>query len=252
MDLPPELLDEIVGHIPPGDKRSLRNCSLVAKSWVYPSRRHLFHTLWMETYSESWLRSISQTNAEVLQHVRSLTCRTPQAPNSPRITTDPMNFLHNYSPSLRQLERLTLTVGSLGSLAQIGTPSAFKHTLSYLCLWMCTIKVSTIVTLVNYYPNLAHLELNGPTHDEADDQPIPPLSRPLQKLTATDLRNDSYLGLVDQLMRQRPQCDEVTIKAYSLMSNSLPQRIIDGVEASIKRLNLTVRLLGMRTISKVL
>jgi len=42
MNLPQELLDEILSYLPPDDregKRPLRNYSLVAKSWVNPSRR---------------------------------------------------------------------------------------------------------------------------------------------------------------------------------------------------------------------
>ena len=41
-DLPQELLDEIVAHLPSDDVKTLRACSLVAKSWVYPAQRLLF------------------------------------------------------------------------------------------------------------------------------------------------------------------------------------------------------------------
>ena len=43
MELPQELIDEIIDHIDPcDDKRSLRNCSLVARSWRFASQKSLF------------------------------------------------------------------------------------------------------------------------------------------------------------------------------------------------------------------
>ena len=48
MRLPQELLDEILSYLPlddEWDEQSLRNCSLVAKSWVDPMRRRPFKTV---------------------------------------------------------------------------------------------------------------------------------------------------------------------------------------------------------------
>ena len=36
MCLPPELIDKILDHPPPNEPQTLRNCSLVARSWVNP------------------------------------------------------------------------------------------------------------------------------------------------------------------------------------------------------------------------
>ena len=252
MDLPPELLDEIISHIPSHDKKSFRNCSLVAKSWIYPSRRRLFEfvDIWEDAHLKSWLGTIPPTNIEVLQHVRSLlcNCQLAERPDSP------CGFdyhLRHYSPSLRQLERLTIILGRLTSPTHIGMPSAFQYTLSYLCLWGCRVTVSTLATIVNYFPSLTHLDLVSLSH-ETDDQPIPPFSRPLRHLTITESLNTGSLNLLDQLMDQRPQCDEVTVGVLLASSPSLAQRVVDGVDTRIKRLNLASDLSGVLNVAETL
>ena len=49
--LPCELVDEIVTHLR-CDERALRNCSLVARSWTYPSQKLLYARIYItpETY----------------------------------------------------------------------------------------------------------------------------------------------------------------------------------------------------------
>ena len=192
MNLPQELLDEIISQIPLGDENSLRNCSLVAKSWIYPSRRRIFEVIdiWRNADLKLWMDVIQPTNIGILQHVRSIRCLPPDSPR-------PSAFLRDYSPSFRQLERLTFFSGFLPSLTQIGTCSAFQHTLSYLRLWLCTVTASAVVTLVNYFPNFAHLDLVE-LYYRVDTQPSPPFSRPLKKLSITKITN---LTLVDQLLR---------------------------------------------------
>ena len=44
--LPQELLDIVVDFLH-ADKASLRACALALREWLYPARRHLFHTLYI-------------------------------------------------------------------------------------------------------------------------------------------------------------------------------------------------------------
>ena len=241
MHLPPELLDEIINHLP-DNTRYLRNCSLVAKSWVYPSQRRLFDTVDVLGDSDlrSWVRTISPTKAGVLQHVRSLHCQVAESPSSPHPSID---FLRDYSHSFRQLERLTLYAGFLPPLTRIGTYSAFQHTLSYLSVQCCLATTNGLVTLINYFPNLAHLDLSEICHWE-DNQPTPPLSRPLQKLSLTEFCTENSLDLLDRLLAIRPQCEEIAIAMHWSSYPSLAQRVIDGVDVSVKRLCLASELTG--------
>ena len=107
-----------------------------------------------------------------------------------------------------------------------------------------------VVTLANYFPNLAHLNLSGLSH-EVDDQPIPPFSWPLQELTVAEFTSDG-LPLLDQLMGLHPQCDKITIEWMLFSCPSLTQHLIDDVESSIKHLDLKCELMGVSNISKIL
>ena len=65
MNLPQELLEEILSHLPLEDeqgKQSLQKCSLVAKSWVNPSQRRLFETVEIQDKTLNlWLDDIPST-----------------------------------------------------------------------------------------------------------------------------------------------------------------------------------------------
>ena len=229
----------------------LRRCSLVAKSWAHPSRRLLFETINVSGTVRlgSWLRRISPTNTGMLlQHVRSLTCCVAEVPT---LSLGPVNFLRDHSSSLRQLERLTLYSGRPLSFARTETYSAFQQSLSYLHLRSFSVTANAVVTLVNYFPNLAHLHLERLSH-EVDDQPIPPFSRPLQELTVTEFEN---ITLLDQLKGLQPRCEKITIEQTWRSwrpCQSVAQCVINGMEAGIKHLDIRSDLRGMSNISKIL
>ncbi|KAF9645196.1 hypothetical protein BDM02DRAFT_684340 [Thelephora ganbajun] len=244
MNLPPELLDEIIGRLPPEDKRSLRNCSLVAKSWIHPSRRRLFETLDVlrEKNLRLWMKNIPLQNAELFHHVHSLSCRIDASPHG--WSDDCGRFLYNDFPLFPQLRNLVLRSGRLKSITRFRfrVPLTFRHTLEYLSLHRCRATISTLVTLINYFPNLVHLNLDHLNLDdiyhEVDNQPAPPLSRPLRKLSITELDTSDDLGILDQLLGLRLQCEEVILMIDAHAAPSLTQRVIDGVEVSVKYLKL--------------
>ena len=73
MDLPQELIDKITCNLA-SDIPSLHSCSLVAKSWIHPSRRWLFKDVLISAYShQRWLDRISPANVELLRNIRSFT-----------------------------------------------------------------------------------------------------------------------------------------------------------------------------------
>ena len=237
IDLPQELLDEIIGHLST-HAPSLRNCSLVAKSWLYPSRSHLFDVVNVQHVNtlKSWWSNISPENTELLQHVRLLHCRMPNPSSSSFSLANCVNFLTEYSSSLRQLKHLSLTSGCISSFNQFGTPSAFQHTLAALVLVDCGVTINILATLVNYFYNLVHLNLVNLQY-LVDAQPASPLSRPLRKLSVGDFHPVCNLVLIDLLSGLQLQSEEVTIRSF-LPSPSLAQRVINGVEASVRYLDL--------------
>ena len=73
MALPCELVNEIVTYLR-CYKQSLRSCSLVARSWTYPSQKLLYARIYItpETY-KTWQEIASPTSAGLFHHVLSLT-----------------------------------------------------------------------------------------------------------------------------------------------------------------------------------
>ena len=130
----------------------LRNCSLVAKSWVYPSGTRIFSRVDVLEETLKIVAGQDSPTINILQHVRSLLCYTDTPQPSPDI-------LHNYLPSFRQHEFLSFFLRPLQSITQIGTFT----TLSHLRLQYCTTTVSRLVTFVSYFPNLAHLDIVDPS-----------------------------------------------------------------------------------------
>jgi len=248
MDLPQELFDEVFTYVPPDDRRSLRSCTLVAKSWVHPAQRRLFETANVSGRClEWWLKEISPTNARMLlQRVCSMTYCIDDTIVSPH---RPVDLFHDYSSSLCRLKRLTFDSGLPSSLAWIEKFTAFQHTLSYLCLRSLGVTANVVVTLVNYFPNLAHLHLRSLSH-KVDGRPIPHFSRPLRELTIYGFTTDG-LPLLDQLMGLHPQCNKSTIGVLQLPCPSLTQCVINGVESSIKHLVLESRLGGVSNVLKL-
>ena len=108
MSFPQELIEEILSYLSSRDKRSLRNCSLVAKSWINPSRRRLFKTVVIGTRDlQSWLDKISPSNTELLCHVRSFCFSGLDWSSFARFTD--IKDLYVYFRSFRRLHTIRLS-----------------------------------------------------------------------------------------------------------------------------------------------
>ena len=240
--LPQELIDEIIGSFTADDKQSLRNCSLVAKSWRTLSQRRLFESIEIGVQRgaalQPWMNKFSPGDG-ILQHVRSLfVANVSPFQRSRSQVIDP--FLRIHLPSFPQLRRLTFSHENLQLIVQLGA-LASRHTIKYLCLTRCHTTITTLVTLINSFPNLLHLQLLD-LSSEAVNEPIPPLSRPLQTLSVNEPNTLDDPGILDQLMALQPQCEGVTISISTFVAPSLTQRVINGVEETVKRLNLRLSL----------
>ena len=210
--LPPELLDKILSYLPSDGQQSLRNCSLVAKSWLSPCRRHLFKAVYIRTTTlKSWRDNIPPTNDGLLQHVRTLGYisdnRCMQRGCWPEIY---VNVPWDYFPSLRQLQHLYLGSVRLPSSIYWATWmfSAFRHTLSQLTLGSCDITTCAFVTLINYFPNLNRLDLACPLL-KVDAKSPSPLSRPKLGQLRISKVFESGLRLLDRLSELGLAFDEI-------------------------------------------
>ena len=240
VDLPPELLDEIVGHLLPHGQESLRSCSLVAKSWVYSSGRLLFKTVEiLEQNLGSWLENISPTNVEILGHVYSLSYGIVNTRLTPREVIDlarRMGALRDYLSS--GFVWSSTPIPSLPQRIQIF--SAFQRTLTSITLENCMVTTSAVVTLIDYFPNLIWIYLYNISHG-TDGERIPPLSRLLLRgLSVIDFDTLYDLDLLDELSGLGLRFEEVAIggRVHAATWPKFAKRVVGAFGASARRLTL--------------
>jgi len=79
--LPEELLDHIVDFLHLDTGRTLKNCSLVSKSWIPRARKHLFADVWFETeeYLELWKKRFPDPSTSPGHYANALTIDCPRA-----------------------------------------------------------------------------------------------------------------------------------------------------------------------------
>jgi len=256
MDLPQELLDEILSYLPSDDRqgrRSLQKYSLIAKSWVNPSRRRLFKTVEIRDRDlQRWLDSIPPANEGLLQHVRSLSyvtetrARRKILPPGYRI-----DVLQDYLPFFQQLQHLSLSSMHIPSDIphQIEIFSAFRHTLSRLSFHHCRVTINALVALIDYFPNLDHLDLGRPLYS-VDDEPVVPLSRLLiSKLHISDCHEDG-LDLLDRLSGHGLAFCEIVVDYVSQLHLQTLGRIVDALGENTKCLRVLRGLAGRMYITR--
>ncbi|KAF9645186.1 hypothetical protein BDM02DRAFT_3189917 [Thelephora ganbajun] len=224
MHLPEELLDEIFSHLSPYDRRSLQNCSLVAKPWLQPSRRLLFARIFIgSTTYQSWLNNVSPTNNGLLRHVRSLAYI---------VEGDGCGFslLRDYLPSFFRLQRLAFSFTKIGPTIynHLEWFSAFQRTLSSLSLSLVSITWSAFVALVGYFPNLRDLNIFK-TLFQVDDPAVPPPPHALRgRLSITSTNGIGFP--VDRLCGLKLEYEELG------MYEACETRLVTAVGRSLKRL----------------
>jgi len=215
---------------------------LVSKSWTNPSRRHLFKEVNVsEKFLPSWLNRISPANHQLLQHIQVLSYVTStqnlRNGGPPKYS---INVLQDYLPSFHQLQHLSLFSMHIPSDVSLKLEifSAFQSTLSRLSLKHCDVTISALITLINYFPNLDHLDLSS-LRQGTGGKPTPPLSRPrMSRLHLSELRPEAS-GILNQLSELGPVFDEVQVVNGRLPAR-LPAltRIANTVGERVKRLGL--------------
>ena len=161
MALPPELVDEILTQLR-DDKQTLLNCSLIAKSWAYPSQKllHDWHLCFIPETYRTWQETASPTRMELLPRVRSLTYRNFDSLHP---------FRRDHLKSFHRLQQITLRDISLNIQSDIiNYLPASQNTLSSLYLANVSIYNTALVDLINHFPNLRDLiSINSifPIHD---------------------------------------------------------------------------------------
>ena len=228
MILPQELVEEILVHLR-HDNKALRNCSLVAKSWTYPSRKLLYTRISITPSAyRTWQEIASPTTAELLQHVHSLRC----------LWFNSLYDLHeDYLKSFRRLRKLDLNEVYYESDATNLFP-AFQNTLSSLSLSRISFNLDVFIKLLGYFPNLRELYLYYLTLYTKHLTTPPPTSTPLHGTLSLDsLSPKSTNILLRALCELEPEYDELVF--FDFYGNpSHVRSLFSTCEKTLTRLNI--------------
>jgi len=235
MHLPVETVEEILNHLPPYDKKSLRNCSLITKSWLDPCQRRLFERVRISSETcQSWLDNISPNNTVLLSHVRELVYfaegeRDPQDFPTERVD----DGLSIYLPSFCQLQRLTFDYVDIEPTIPHNPTLffAFQHSLSSLTLLQVSITWGGFVTLLGYFPNLRNLEIREMQFKEGiRPTPRPPCALRGRLLVHCTVESTSY---TDRFAGLDPEYEEL------VLMGEYDQDLVTAVEDNLKFLRIT-------------
>ena len=203
MALPPELVDEILTQLR-DDKQTLLNCSLIAKSWAYPSQKllHDWHLCFIPETYRTWQETASPTRMELLPRVRSLTYR-----NFDSLYPFPRDHLKSF----HRLQQITLRNINLDIQSNIiNYLPASQNTLSSLYLANVSIYSTALVDLINHFPNLRDLHLyQSYIHQARHTAPF--FGSPRGKLCLTALTSVAVSTLLSCLLELELGYDELEI-----------------------------------------
>jgi len=243
MSLPRELIEEILSYLSSRDKQdqqSLRNCSLVAKSWINPSRRRLFKTVVIRKRDrQSWLDKISPSNTELLRHVHSF-CFSGSDRGSFSEFTD-IKDLYVYFPSFRRLHTIRLFgVRVLSDIPErIEMFSPCQQILSSLILADVSFPWRSFIVLIDYFPNLRNLKLSS-LYFRGDNGNPPPLSRPLRGKLRINLSQMATVLTFSDWLCTGPEVEykDLAIDLGYLPGTHSRRRIVAACGKTLTRLRL--------------
>ena len=210
--LPQELVDEILDHLAE-DTRTLRSCSLVAKSWISPSRRHLFSTLVLNPEGIlEWNKTFPNPEDSPAGHVRQLFI--------PFQTNVPINFADRmpYFSNVQQLCFTSLYASVPSSISALGP---LPPTIRSVGFTLSTIPIADFISVIQQLPNLDDLSfwiasLTGEVSAV--------LRKPIQKRLGGKLliNGGSLVDILDTLTEIPPGPKFVEVEIHSILPPYLP------------------------------
>jgi len=157
--VPQKFIDEVLNHLA-DDMTALRSCSLVAKSWINLSRRHLFNSVFFTANDiAKWNETFPNPGEGPARHVRDLSFCFIQ-PDATIVFADRMSYFFN-------VQKLTL-------IGQVATRPDFISALGQLPPSTRSVDITFskfltahVISVMKQLPNLDSLslmsmELDGP------------------------------------------------------------------------------------------
>jgi hypothetical protein len=236
--VPQELVDEVLDHLA-DDVRTLRSCSLVAKSWNYSSYRHIFNRIsFTATDVTKWNKAFPNPEHSPARHVRDLSFRF--------IHRDVSIDFADRMPYFSNVQKLTLsgrTVVDPGFLSALGQlpPSTRSVDINF-----SKILNTHIISVMRQLPNLDDLSLMS----QEWGGPIPPGSgRLIQGKLSGKLRlrrQFAHRDLLNTLMEIPigPQFTEVEIRDARIHCFPATLELVSACHDTLTKLHFSTLVLG--------
>ena len=153
--LPAEILDYIVDHLHDTED-ALRNCSLVSKSWIPRTRKHLFAYIWFPTAEslQSWKATFPDPLISPARHAKTLLIDCPQVVTAADADAEAGGWITGFSRVVH------LEVGARGSFVDpvSFTPfHGFSPIIKSLCVTLFSLSSPHIFNLILSFPLLEDL-----------------------------------------------------------------------------------------------
>ena len=157
VSIPQELVNEIIGYLSFGPRKSLSNYSLVARSWVYPCQKRLFRSIRIPPWKlQTWVGGCLSKSDAPLSYVRHLACGSEDLLFTGRSPNRAGYSLCSLRPTHFNLRNTRILLPP----QQIELIAGFEPTLSHVTLSRCRISKSALVGFLNFFPKLEYLCLS--------------------------------------------------------------------------------------------
>lgn len=244
--LPPEILDFIVDHLH-DESNTLKSCSVVSKSWVPRSRRHLFARVNFDTlgsFAASWMKAFPKPSDSPAHYTRTLTVTGTQF-----ITTagaDARRWIHAF----RNVVHLHVDThcwhcdGQITLVPLYGLSSAVKS----LRLEFTTAPPSEVFGLLCSFPLLEDLALQASISGVVTGTWSPPLTSP--RLTGS-LELSSTMGELGPAARRLldlpngSNFTKIVLVCHNRADFKSAVDLVSGCSATLEVLDVTENLEGV-------
>ncbi|KAI0795688.1 hypothetical protein C8Q75DRAFT_803553 [Abortiporus biennis] len=214
--LPQELIDEIIDNIAQEHSRTLRACSLVARSWLPRASYHIHKNIVVGTskvsyfaprYRDPNLRFYLEY-PHLVGHARSLHVIH---------TTDQLGFLPFCFP---RLEKLSFTLITWNRITPAARTFVLSHVSSVTALHLFNVGFTSFkdfAILISSFPRLSELIIDYmdilQAHSPADDDQLPQITLRLDELDISEsAMHNTQISRFFNIQKVRPQIRRLRVK----------------------------------------
>jgi len=236
--VPHELIDEVLDHLA-DDMATLRSCSLVAKSWIYSSRRYLFNSIFFTANDiTNWNKTFPNPKDSPAGHIRDLSFCFIQ-PDVPIDFADRIPYFFNVQ-KLTLIGRAATDPGFISALGQL-PPSTRSVDITF-----SKVLNKHVVSVMQQLPNLENLSLMSMEWGG----PIPPgTGKLIQGRLSGKLRlrrRFAHHDLLNMLMEvpTGPQFTEVEIRDARMDCFPATLKLVRACQCTLTKLHFSALILG--------